>query len=306
MNALSVSSLVLLSTFGLLACSADDSAPGDGDGDMNSLTGGSGGTVGGTGGAEGTGSSASSGGTGAGGDGAGTGGNGTGSAEGTGGAPPAGVLFSSDFESDTVGNVMPGGSTWTTTLPTEYDSGGIVSVVGDKAHGGTKSVYVKKSNNGQSFLQLTHASVFPFAGTKIYVRAYINVPEWPTNHVSWMEVGSATNEVDEMRIGAHQGVMQVNHWPGDQDQIAEGITFAANEWHCIEYAYDAATAGLEVWLDDTKIDALTVVGGVFARPGAPGVPAPPINAVRFGTEIAATEAWFDDIAVGTGPIGCAQ
>lgn len=316
--------LALGATSLALACAADggEGEPGDGDGDAPGTGGATGdGGLSETGGMTGDGDTGSgggglstggagTGGLGSGGvDTGGTGGVGTGGAgtggetSGAGGNPAVGLLFSTNFDTDPVGNVMFGGSTWTTTLPQQYDSMGIVAVVGDKAHSGSQSVHVKKGNDGQAFLQLTDAAVFPFAGSKIHVRAFINVPEWPTNHVSWMEVGTPVNEEHELRVGAHQGVLQVNHWPGDQDQIAEGIAFAANEWHCIEYSYDTATSTIEVWLDDTKIDALTAAG-TFARGGTPPGGFPPIEAVRFGAEIAATEAWFDDIAVGSGPIGC--
>ena len=193
---------------------------------------------------------------------------------------------------------------WSTTLPTDYDSGGIVEVVNNvTTHSGKQAVHVKKGNNGQGFLQLEGAPVFPFSGDKLYVRAYLMVPEWPQNHVSWMELGSAENEKSEVRIGAHQGVMQVNHWPGDEDQIADSVVFKANEWTCVEYSYELSTKSLQVWLEDELIDSLTVEGGIFARPGTE-VAAVPIEAVRFGAEIAATEIWFDDIQIATSPIGC--
>jgi hypothetical protein len=181
---------------------------------------------------------------------------------------------------------------------------GVVAVVNDKAYSGSNSVYVKKGNNGQAFLQLTDSSVFPFAGTKIYVRTYILIPEWVSGHTSWLEVGATVNETDEMRIGANGGELEVNHWPGDEETRAPGVTMTAETWHCLEYAYDSATAGLEVWLDDTKIDALSVVNGEFGNSPGNNVSAPPLQTIRFGAEIAATEAWFDDVAVSTEPIGC--
>lgn len=221
----------------------------------------------------------------------------------TGGSSNQTALFFSDFEDDAVGNIPATGNTsWTTTLPTNYDSQGIVAVQSGTGHSGSKFVHVKKGNDGQAFLQLIDPAIFPFQGPKVYVRAYMRVSEWPSNHVSWMEVGSATNEASEMRFGAHQGVLQVNHWPGDQDQIAEGVTFNVNEWTCIEFSYEPGAKTLMVWVNEEAVPALTVEG-TFARGGAFD-PAPPISAIRFGTEIAATEADFDDIAVSLLPIGC--
>src|SRR5690606_5946111 len=129
-----------------------NSATGGAIGSGGSATG-SGGTTSGDGGAE----------TGAGGGPDSTGGAGGSSSTGGTGSGGGGstALFSSDFEADAGGAVMSGGPTWTTTLPTTYDSAGVVSVVDDtSAHSGSKSVYVKKGNDGQAFLQLTDASVF--------------------------------------------------------------------------------------------------------------------------------------------------
>jgi len=229
--------------------------------------------------------------------------SGSGGGSSTGGGSSSDLLFHTDFESDTVGDIpATGNPSWTTTLPTYEGHGGIVAVQSGTGHSGSKFIHVKKSGEGQAFLQLKDAAVFPFTGSKIYVRAFMRVSEWPSNHVSWMEVGATTNEQSEMRFGAHQGFLQVNHWPGDQDQVAYGVTFNVNEWACIEYSYEPGTKTLMVWLNDEPVPELTVEGS-FARGGAFD-PAPPIQAVRFGAEIAANEADFDDIAVSTDFIGC--
>lgn len=198
---------------------------------------------------------------------------------------------------------MKGGTTWTTSFE-EWDTAGAASIVSDKFLSPPHSAYVKKGGANHGWLQLTDASVFPFAGNKIHVRAYINIPEWPSGHTSWMEVGATTNEQSEMRIGANSSMLEVNHYPGDEETVAPGVTMTANTWHCLEYAYDKAANSLEVWLDETKIEALNVVNGEFGNAPGTSVTPPPIDAVRFGAEIIATEAWFDDIVVGTGPIGC--
>jgi hypothetical protein len=237
-------------------------------------------------------------------DGSGGDGNESGGAPGAGGGGSnADVLFQTDFEAEMVGAIPAmGNANWSTTLPTNYDSQGVVAVQNGAGHSGSKFIYVKKGNDGQAFLQLIAPSVFPFSGSKIHVRAFMKVSEWPSNHVSWIEIGSKTNEQSEMRFGAHQGVLQVNHWPGDQDQIAEGVTFPVDQWACIELSYEPGAKKLMVWLNGEAVPALTV-DGTFARGGAFD-PAPPVEAIRFGTEIAATEAYFDDIVIATSPIGC--
>ena len=80
-------------------------------------------------------------------------------------------------------------------------------------------------------------------------------------------------------------------------------SFEALQWTCVEYSYELSTKNLQVWLDGELVEALSVEGGVFARPGTE-VDAVPFEAARFGAEIAATEIWFDDIKIDTSPIGC--
>src|SRR5690606_36766552 len=185
-----------------LSCSASSGGgnAGDGDGDGNS---GDGDTAGdgdmtGDGDVTGDGDAPGAGGTGSGG--AGSGGSGTGGgAPGSGGSTPAGVLFSDNFDSAAAGAVA-NGATW--TVHPEGDASSVVEVVANKAHSAPHSVYVKKGGWNTTFLQLVDSSVFPFASDKIHVRAYINLPEWPSSgHTSWMEVGSTTNDADEMRVG---------------------------------------------------------------------------------------------------------
>jgi hypothetical protein len=199
--------------------------------------------------------------------------------------------------------MLPDKSVWTSTLPTTYDSGGIVQVTSGKAHSGMNYVRVKKGNDGQAFLQMEGAPVFPVASGPLYVRAWVNVPEWPpAAHVSWMEIGAKMNEQSEVRFGTNLGVLQTNQYPPDSDQRADGVVFAANEWHCLEYMYEQSSGSVKVWLDDKAVDALTITGGSFG--GKVSMPFPPMNAIRFGAEINATEALFDDIAIGKTHLGC--
>jgi hypothetical protein len=292
-----------------VACSASGgSGAGDGDGDGD--TSGDGDSTGdgdatGDGDTTGDGDAPGTGGAGTGG--AGSGGSGTGgSTPGSGGSTLAGILFSDNFDSAQTGAVT-NGATWATTIDTSWDATASVTVVTNKARSAPNSVYVKKGGMDSTFLTLVDPAVFPFSGNKIHVRAYINLPVWPASgHATWMEVGSAVHNESEMRIGAHQGVLEVNHWPGDEETIAPGVTLTPDTWHCLEYAYDKAAVSLEVWLDGTKVEALTVTNGIFGN-SAQSVSPPPIDELRFGAEInGANEAWFDDIAVGTEYIGCLQ
>lgn len=227
----------------------------------------------------------------------------------SGSSPVSAALLNSDFEADAV-DMAPTAELWSTTLPTDYDSGGVVSVVDDVAHSGSQSVYVKRGSNGATHLQVS-APVFPFAGSTLYVRTWLRIPEWPSNHVSWIELGSAANDENELRIGAHLGAMQVNWYrpSGEPDQRDPDFTLEPMTWHCIEFMLDVDSPLLKVWINGENAPNLTVTDWALGGENGSGtMPIPewsvPLEALRFGAEIAAPEVWFDDIVVATEPIGC--
>lgn len=110
------------------------------------------------------------------------------------------------------------------------------------------------------------------------------------------------------RIGANIGQLDVNHWPGDQEQRADAAIMS-DTWHCVELQVDGVASELRVWLDEALPD-LTVTDWT-TPPGGEGnntTPlldwAPTFESVRLGWELGAGEIWYDDVVISTAPIGC--
>ena len=87
---------------------------------------------------------------------------------------------------------------------------------------------------------------------------------------------------------------------------------APGRWHCIELALDSQLASVQTWVDGSAITGLRSVGAVTANVDGqwqrPGAFHAELADLRFGYESYGNDSatlWFDDIAVGTAPLGCA-
>jgi len=290
---------------------ASGGSPGSGGG----ATGGSGtgGTIAGTGGSSsggspGAGGAAGSGGH-AGGGGGGRGGAGNGGA-GNGGVSAShcgtrpGLVFCDDFEADAPGTPP---SPWTTTqsAPTEVTVDGT-----NPAASGTKSIHVvTTSNDYDTFLALHDAAVLPVAGGKLYLRFYIRLAMGMTmGHNTFVRgdlyasPGTGNNllfsednyMIMESINNDGQAAMSNNNYYTD-GKIGANVT--AGVWTCVELLLDHNAPAIDVWVNGTEVpDLHQTKWGIDAY-----------DYLRFGFEKyagPASELWYDDIAIGTQPLGC--
>ncbi|HEY4392913.1 MAG TPA: hypothetical protein VGP64_02575 [Polyangia bacterium] len=294
---------------------------------------GSGGSA--TGGAPGSGGSAS-GGSGAGGTSVSTGGSASGGSPGTGGAAGSGggggsgragaggvagngtagstgashcstrpgLVFCDDFEADAPG-APP--SPWTTTESAATE----VTVDGtNPASSGTKSIHVvTTSNDYDTFLALHDTSVLPVAGGKLYLRFYIRLAMGMTAGHNTFVRGDlyASQGTGNNLLFSEDNQMIMESINGDgQTAMANanfytdgkiGANYPAGVWTCVELLLDHNTPAIDVWVNGTEVpDLHQTKWGIDAY-----------DYLRFGFEKyagPASELWYDDIAIGTQPIGC--
>jgi len=284
-----------------------------GSGNGGSGTGGAAGAPGSggraTGGAVGTGGAASGGAVGTGG-GPGSGGSGQGGAAGSGGGSGhcgarAGLLFCDDFESDAAG--VPPATPWATSII----GAGTVTIDGsDPAASGTKSVHIQDGDSDYDTLLALHdTTILPSPTGRLYVRFYIRLAAAMTaGHNSFVlgdlfaspgDAGSLRFSEDNQMFaesigGDAQGAMSNNNFYNDH-QIGPGLT--AGQWACVELLLDHVTPEIDVWLNGTEIPDLKSTAWALDA----------YDDLRFGFEKYAgpgSEIWYDDIALGTQPIGC--
>ncbi len=212
-------------------------------------------------------------------------------------------LLEDDFESAPVGG-PPDASLWTMAL---VGSNGTITIDDSTAHSGAQSVHVH--HEGFSTFMAAEG-VFPTPDNSFFGRVWFRLDAGlPQGHVTWIEAGVQANDVDEARIGANLGQMDVNHWPGDEEQRAD-VAVQAQTWHCLEFEFNGAAHEIRVWFEGQEVPGLHVTDWT-TPPGGDGNNqnplidwAPEFESVRFGWELGGGDIWFDDIALATARLGC--
>lgn len=244
-----------------------------------------------------------------------------GSNTGTGPCDAPGLMLCDDFEGSAVGS-EPGAPTW---LPqAEWKSPRIV-VDNTVAHASTNSVKVVGSSAEGNFLM--PAMGFPPANNSFYVRVWVQLSrstETIASHAGFI-VGAEqeSNAGEEMRLGASNGMLDVNLIPGNKGTGAggeitrfsngdttggnptdnPGLVLEAGVWYCLEAFFNGAEHDFQVWLNDTEIVEMHIQDWGEGRSGW----SPDYNVLKIGAQNYsgdAGELWYDDIAVGTQRIYC--
>ena len=177
------------------------------------------------------------------------------------------------------------------------------------AHSGTKSVHVA-SDGYQTFFELKGAPVFPRPNGPLYLRVYLRLSAAMTSgHNTYFKAGAAatTSSDHETRVGVMNAMLMINQPAGDRGFLSNknyyndgnkpGVVFAPMTWNCIEVLFDAPASTIDFWVGGKEVPDLHITDWQQD----------PIGAFRFGFEQYAGPSgdfWYDDIAVGTQPIGC--
>jgi hypothetical protein len=296
---------------------------------------GAGGSTGGTSGSGGTlqagagGVSAGASG-GSGGDaGGGMGGNPTGS----GPCDVAGLLICDDFEATAPGSDPD--PTKFLAIPewAKDQMGANVPLVAEgDAHSGTRSVRLNPTNVTASVLWLVPNVDLGPAANSIYVRVWMKVSvstaQWLPH--AWFIVGAVAHPFDntgtEIRLGASNGMLDVNLnnklGGGEPTKFSDGgftrpldngmgVNLEPGAWHCLEAHFNGAGQEFRFWIDGGEVTGLHVTTETTPPEGGAGLGewAPVYQYIRIGGQsngVTTGEYWFDDLAVGSQPIGCNQ
>ena len=255
------------------------------------------------------------------GGGAGTGGgSGTGGNTNTGGNTGAGVLFSEDFESQTLKSAPADWGhfvAWQQNGPNP-NQGVFALVDNTKAHSGKNAIHIKGDAKPA---MITRA--LPQGTDTLYVRAWINMNRQlganpGENHETLIALrGKAGDANDEVRFGEIKGVIGTNEVPTDDiapksSEWGKGPSFAPNTWHCVEVAFLAKPAYDELHASINGMSVHTIDGAddwnnrSLTKPGwlEGNFVELALGWHSFSSKLAAVDLWMDDIVVSTQPIGC--
>jgi hypothetical protein len=231
--------------------------------------------------------------------------------------PPAtcgNAAICADFEDQS--GPAPSGD-WRFTAP-DCQGTGTVAVDTAVAHSGTKSLRVDGRAGYCNHAFVANTSDLSSVGPVLYVRLWVrHTTALPASHVAFVSMPDASQGGRALRIGGQNGALQWNRESDDATLPAQspaGVALSrplpTGGWQCLRFAIDTSAPRLDTWLGDEQVPGLH----------ADGVPtqdvdqqwlsrttAPRPTALRLGWESYATgddTLWFDDVAVGSSPIGC--
>ncbi|MFG2516343.1 cellulose-binding domain-containing protein [Streptomyces sp. NPDC048584] len=230
------------------------------------------------------------------------------------GADCGSAALCSDFEDQT--GTTPSGD-WSFTAP-DCQGTGTAAVDTVVAHSGSRSLRVDGRAGYCNHAFVAATADLSSVGPVMYVRMWVrHTTGLPAAHVTFVSFPDSSQSGRSLRVGGQNGALQWNRESDDATLPAQspaGVALSrplpTDSWQCLRFAIDTTAPGLDTWLDDELIPGLH----------ADGVPTQDVDqqwlvrttpprptALRFGWESYGTgddTLWFDDVAVGSGPIGC--
>jgi hypothetical protein len=230
----------------------------------------------------------------------------------------AGLALCDDFESDTVGSAP------STTLWSSYTgmvSADTITVDGTQHHSGSQSVKVVSSGSDSWGPLFSNTNAFSTLTTAVYGRfwVYLNAA-LPSTHHAFMTLGLTADEADPTK--QMKGVEATCQSPSGAGLLTwnyndsllpdvynfESSTIPAQTWTCFEFHTDAASGDIEVWLNGTRLDTMSLPNDAGAK-WTGTAPATPLKVYGMGLgwmafNGVAMTLWFDDVALSTSRIGC--
>jgi hypothetical protein len=260
----------------------------------------------------------------------GTAGEDAGGAAGSGSDPCDSALFCDDFESY---DAMPGGK-WTVRV-----NPGAVAIDTTQQVSGQKSVKVtsQAGSDASAMIRIADPAILPPPGNVLYGRMLFRLEAAPTDSVHWtiirgLGVVPGQSHRAEYRYGGQKPITQGSTFVGSQlmanyetpDWYADSSTPGSDCWHhanqrvlptgvwtCIEWKFDGAQNGMQLWLDGVAADDLTVSGtgqGCVNAAADLTWTAPTFSQLDLGWESYQTDqartAYIDDVVLSTTKIGC--
>ncbi|WP_311765512.1 LamG-like jellyroll fold domain-containing protein [Streptomyces zingiberis] len=221
--------------------------------------------------------------------------------------------FCEDFESQT--GTTPSGR-WTVGAPNCSGTGSAV-VDSTTAHTGGRSLRVDGRAGYCNHVFAATPLTGVANGSSLHVRFWVrHTTALPAAHVTFAAMKDSADNGKDLRMGGQNGALQWNRESDDAtlpEQSPVGVSrstpLPVNRWTCVEFAVQGSTL-------ETRVDGAVVEGLVIDGTPTPDVDRqwlgragwrPSLTDLRFGWESYGNgddTLWYDDIAVGTAPIGC--
>ncbi|MFG3157317.1 cellulose-binding domain-containing protein [Streptomyces sp. NPDC048219] len=224
------------------------------------------------------------------------------------------AVICSDFE-DQAGPAPSGA--WRFTAP-DCQGAGTAAVDTAVAHSGGRSLRVDGRAGYCNHAFVAATADLSSVGPVMYVRLWVrHTTALPAAHVTFVSMPDSSQGGRSLRVGGQNGALQWNRETDDATLPAQspaGVALSrplpTGSWQCLRFAVDTSAPKLDTWLGDEQVPGLHADGtpdqDVDQQWLARATPPRP-TAFRLGWESYGTgddTLWFDDVAVGSSPIGC--
>jgi len=169
------------------------------------------------------------------------------------------------------------------------------------APGGQRSVHINDGASDYDTLLVLHSSsILPTSSGRFYVRFNARFGSaLSTGHNTFVlaDLFAAQGQGHNFRFGEDSGFLEYTTMSDANAGHATGLTIPPNTWTCIEILLDHVKPEVDVWINGAEIAGMHHTD----------YPLDNYDNLRFGYEKyagPAMEIWYDDIAIGTQPIGC--
>ncbi|WP_328892526.1 cellulose-binding domain-containing protein [Streptomyces sp. NBC_00236] len=219
-----------------------------------------------------------------------------------------------DFE-DQAGPAPAGN--WRFTAP-DCQGTGTAAVDTEVAHSGTRSLRLDGRAGYCNHAFVAAAADLSSVGPVLHIRMWVrHTTALPAAHVTFVSMPDSSQAGKALRIGGQNGALQWNRESDDatlpaQSPVGVGLSrpLPTDSWQCVRFAVDTTAPKLDTWLNEEQVPGLH----------ADGVPTQDVDqqwlsrttpprptALRLGWESYGTgddTLWFDDVVVGSSPVGC--
>ncbi|WP_445525780.1 cellulose-binding domain-containing protein [Streptomyces cyslabdanicus] len=224
------------------------------------------------------------------------------------------AVVCSDFEDQT--GTTPSGA-WQFAAP-DCQGTGTATVDTSVAHSGSRSLRIDGSAGYCNHAFVASTADLSSLGPVMYVRMWVrHTTALPAAHVTFVSLPDSSQDGRALRVGGQNGALQWNRETDDATLpaqspagVAQSRPLPTGSWQCLRFAIDTTAPGLDTWLGDEQIPGLHADGvptqDIDEQWLARTTPPRP-TALRLGWESYGTgddTLWFDDVAVGSSPIGC--
>lgn len=223
-----------------------------------------------------------------------------------------------DFEGAAVGG-PPDPALWTVSSPNCMGAG-TLAIATDQAHGGARSLRVDGGGGYCDHVFIAHSAALPGLGPQVYGRFFVRFESaLGDGHVTFLTLRDANDaNGKDLRMGGQSKIFMWNRESDDATLpslsptgIAQSLAPAPQQWTCVEFMIDQATARLTTWVDGAQVPGLLIDGEPTPDVDQQWLNKPDwqptLQDIKFGWESYAGQAMivhFDDIALAAAPIGC--